>query len=127
MFRNLFVFILLFVSGCIWYGDSRDSPSYNSYDSVWLSRPHLECYYDGYWDLSDWYIEIYADSYYGPYEVAEVGFYINNYDYNFMEYIGDGFWYSSILSNYYDCDRDLHFDFVAVDYDGYEGYYTYEW
>jgi hypothetical protein len=44
-----------------------------------------------------------------------------------MEYIGDGFWYSSILSNYYDCDRDLHFDFVAVDYDGYEGYYTYEW
>ena len=108
MYRSLFVFILLFVSGCIWYGDS-------------------ECYYDGYWDLSDWYIEIYADSYYGPYEVAEVGFYINNYDYNFMEYIGDGIWYSSILSNYYDCDRDLHFDFVAIDYDGYEGYYTYEW
>jgi len=134
MFRNLFVFILLSLSGCILYLDDPASTSSSSSDdiylyteSVWLESPYVYCSYDAYWDISDWTFEIYADSYYGPYEVMEVGFYINNYDYQYMDYAGDGLWYRTYISTYYDCDRTYHFDFVAVDYDGYEGFYTYYW
>jgi len=129
MYRNLFVFIFILLSGCILYVDpwhSHSSGGIYSWD-VWMEDPSIHCYYDAYWDLSEWYLEIYADSYYGPYEVAEVGYRINNYDYTSMEYVGDGFWVSSFFSNYYDCDRSLHFDFIAIDYDGYKGFYTSYW
>tara|TARA_R110002020_G_scaffold53950_1_gene150752 strand:- start:3439 stop:3798 length:360 start_codon:yes stop_codon:yes gene_type:complete len=105
--------------------DHQGGDFYNS--NVWMDYPYIHCSYDAYWDLSEWYFEIYADSAYGPYEVSYVGFEINNYDYQDMEYLGDGLWARAIVSNYYDCDRAYHFDFVAGDYDGYEGYYTYYW
>ena len=79
------------------------------------------------WGVSDWGFEVYADSSYGPYEVAEVGFFINGYDYHSMNYVGDGWWYLDFVSTAYNCGTYYSFDFVAVDYDGYEGYYSYEW
>ena len=134
MFRNLFVFILLSLSGCILYLDDTASTSSSSSDdiylytgSVWLESPYISCSYDAYWDISEWTFEIYADSYYGPYEVMEVGFYIDGYDYQYMDYAGDGLWYRTYLSTFYDCDWAYDFGFVAVDYDGYEGFYTYYW
>jgi hypothetical protein len=57
----------------------------------------------------------------------EVGFYIDGYDYQYMDYAGDGLWYRTYLSTFYDCDWAYDFGFVAVDYDGYEGFYTYYW
>ena len=127
MFRNLFVFIFLTLNGCILYVD--DTPgSHNTYrSSVSLESPYISCTYDAYWDLSEWTFEIYADSFLGPSEVFEVGFWINDYDYQYMEYLGGGWWYRNFVSNYYDCDRYYHFDFFAVDYDGYEGFYTLNW
>jgi hypothetical protein len=104
-------------------GFGQDDP----YGLVWLESPYVTCYYDAYWDLSEWQVEVYADSYNGPYEVAYVGFYINDYDYQGMEYWGDGLWVRTVVSNYYDCDRSLHFDFFAADYDGYETSYIYYW
>ena len=83
MIRNIFAFLVLMLSGCVLYLDdtsSRSSAS-SSYGNVWLESAYISCSYDAYWDISDWVFEIYADSYYGPYEVMEVGFYINNYDY----------------------------------------------
>jgi hypothetical protein len=44
-----------------------------------------------------------------------------------MDYAGDGLWYRTYLSTFYDCDWAYDFGFVAVDYDGYEGFYTYYW
>jgi hypothetical protein len=139
MYRNLFVFICLSLSGCILYLDDT-APTSSSSDhasssddvyfytgNVWLESPYISCSYDAYWDISDWTFEIYADSYYGPYEVIEVGFYIDGYDYQYMDYAGDGLWYRTYISTYYDCDRAYRFDFVAMDYDGYEGLYTYYW
>jgi len=125
--------MLVFLTGCIWrvdsdHGHSRDGASeYSDSWEVILSNPYIECTYDAYWDLSEWYFEIYADSYYGPTEVASVDFYINNYDLTLMDYIGNGLWRRGFTSTYYDCDRALHFDFTGVDYEGYEGYYTYSW
>ena len=132
MYKFLSLSVALCLSGCILYVETSRSPQSPSdeglyYGDVWLENPYVTCTYDAYWDLSEWELEIYATSYYGPSEVYEVGFYINNYDYQEMEYVGDGYWARSIVSNYYDCDRALHFDFVAADYDGYEGYYTYYW
>lgn len=129
MIKNVFVFSLLFLSGCVVYLDDTPSRSSSSsgYGNVWLESPYISCSYDAYWDISDWTFEVYADSYYGAYEVMEVGFYINNYDYQYMDYVGNGWWYRNIVSTYYDCDRYYHFDFVAADYDGFEGYYVYEW
>ena len=124
MIRSLVPLLVIFLSGCILY-IGNDSASYSS--GVYLESPYISCSYDAYWDLSEWQIEIYADSYNGPYEVEYVGFYINNYDYQEMGYWGDGLWARYIASNYYDCDRALHFDFVAADYDGYETSYTYYW
>ena len=131
MYKFLSLLVVLCLSGCILYieeDDSRLGSSHNDpYGLVWLESPYITCYYDGYWDLSEWQIEIYADSYNGPYEVSYVGFYINNFDYQDMEYWGNGLWVRSIVSNYYDCDRSLHFDFTSADYDGYETSYTYYW
>ena len=130
MLRNLFLFLMVFVSGCVWRVDSphshphTDGSEHTESWEVLLSGPYIECAYDAYWDLSEWYFEIYADSYHGEAEVASVGFYINNYDFTSMDYVGGGLWRDAFTSNYYDCDRSLHFDFVGTDYDGYEGYYT---
>ena len=131
MIKNLLLCTLVCLAGCILYieedasglGSGRGDP----YGLVWIESPYITCHYDGYWDLSEWQVEVYADSYNGPYEVAYVGFYINNYDYQEMEYWGNGLWVRSIVSNYYDCDRSLHFDFHAADYDGYETSYIYYW
>jgi hypothetical protein len=119
--------LLLSAAGCIVYLEDNPSGGHTLYNTVWLESPYLTCYYDAYWDLSEWQIEIYADSRNGPYEVHYVGFYINNYDYQDMSYWGDGLWTHYIATNYYDCDRSLHFDFVAADYEGYETSYTYYW
>ncbi len=117
------------MTGCVLYVEDSGISSHTTsgYGDVWLELPFISCQYDAYWDVSDWIFEIYADSNHGTYEVMEVGFYINNYDYQHMDYVGNGLWYRNIVSTYYDCDRYYHFDFVAVDYDGFEGYYIYEW
>ena len=129
--KNLFVFTFLLLCGCFLYVESGTHPRDTAADGggweVWLEYPYIHCTYDAYWDLSEWHFEIYADSYYGPYEVMAVGFFINNHDYQEMEYAGGGFWVDDFYSTYYDCDRPYHFDFVATDYNGYEGYYTYYW
>ena len=130
MHRNLFVLIFLLFAGCIFIVEDPDTYSNNDtyyYSDVWLSDAYVTCYYDAYYDLSEWFIDIYADSYFGPYEVAQVGFYINGRDYQYMDYMVDGVWYYHTVSTSYDCGRYYQFDFVASDYDGYEGYYTYEW
>jgi len=132
MYKLICLLSVALLSGCVLYVEpSRSGVVANDeglyYGDVWLDAPYVSCTYDAYWDLSEWYLEIYATSYYGPYEIYAVGFYINNHDYQEMDYVGDGYWGRSIVSNYYDCDRALHFDFVAVDYDGYEGYYAYHW
>ena len=102
MIKNVFVFSLLFLTGCIVYLDDTSSRSSSSsgYGNVWLESPYISCSYDAYWD---------------------------NYDYQYMDYVGNGWWYRNIVSTYYDCDRYYHFDFVAADYDGFEGSYVYEW
>ena len=133
MIKNLFLVIALCMSGCIIYVDDnhRHSDTHRTDDDqygwLWLEDPYITCYYDGYWDLSEWYIEISANTYNGFPEVAYVGFYINNYDYQEMGYAGNGLWNQILVSNYYDCDRSLHFDFVAADYEGHETVYTYYW
>ena len=115
--------LTLWLSGCIIYVDSSNS----HLGAVSLTDPYVDCVYDGYYDLSRWYFEIYADSYYGPLEVEVVGFYINNQDFQLMEYLGNGLWAKNITTTWYDCDQYYHFDFVAVDYDGYEGYNSHHW
>ncbi len=123
MIKNLFFIILLGLNGCIVYVPSANS----NWGAVALEDPYVDCIYDGYYDLSRWHFEIYADSYYGPLEVSTVGFYINNEDFQLMEYVGNGLWVKTITTTWYDCDRYYHFDFVATDYDGYEGYYAHHW
>lgn len=133
MLKNLWLILIVFISSCVLYVEPHDPHHHEGTServAVWevlLSSPYVECDYDAYWDLSRWYLEIYADSYYGPSEVASVDFYINNYDLTMMDYAGDGLWVRSFTSTYYDCGRSLHFDFMAIDYDGYEGFYTYYW
>ena len=118
-----FLFILL--TGCVLYLEPSSSPSV--YDEVWLEQPYVQCYHDAYWNTSEWYVEIYADSYYGDYEVVEVGYYTNGYDYTWMQYGGNGLWFSSFYSSYYNCYDVMYFDFVATCYAGYEGFYTFYW
>ena len=131
MIRSLLIASLICLAGCIVYVEEAatrvGSGTGDPYGLVWLQYPYITCRYDAYWDLSEWQIEIYADSHNGPYEIEYVGFYINNYDYQEMGYWGDGLWTRYIASNYYDCDRSLHFDFVAADYYGYETSYIYYW
>ena len=130
MFRNLFVLLALLLSGCVFYVDDAGSTSnYEStyIDGVWLESPYISCSYDSMWGVSDWSFEVYADSSYGPYEVAEVGFFINGYDYHSMNDGGDAWWYLTFTSTAYSCADYYYFDFVAIDYDGYEGHYVYDW
>ncbi len=131
MLKNLFVLIFLNLSGCIIIIPDNGSLSRSewgpAYGEVVIESPYISCTYDAYWDLSEWVFEVYTVSHFGPEEILEVGFYINNHDYQYMNYLGDGWWSRTFLDNYYDCDRDYHFDFIATDYDGFEGYYSLYW
>ena len=124
MIKNLSFLVGLFLSGCILVVE-HDAHHHTSEVDLFLA--HTQCVYGGYYDVSEWYFEIYAEAPHGPYEVADVGFYINNYDYQEMNYAGDGLWYTTFMSTYYDCDRSYHFDFIASDYEGNTGHYTSYW
>tara|TARA_Y100000310_G_scaffold260797_1_gene269891 strand:- start:658 stop:1047 length:390 start_codon:yes stop_codon:yes gene_type:complete len=129
MFRNLFVFIVLFLGGCLFSFGPSESHTRHSPEqaTAWLYDPYVSCYYDTVWGTSDWYVEIYADSYYDRYDVASVRYVINNsYDYIEMGYLGYSAWGSSFYG-YHDCDRLFRFDFIAIDHDGVERYYTHYW
>ena len=131
MIKNLLLAVVVFLGGCILYieDDTYESRDYSNdpYGLVWMESPYIYCTYDAYWDLSEWQIEIYADSHGGTHAIEYVGLYINNHDYQEMEYWSNGVWVRYLVSNYYDCDRSLHFDFIAADYEGYETSYTYYW
>lgn len=124
MIKNIFVLFVLCLSGCIVLLESE--PETHQAGMLYMSDAYATCYYDAYWDLSEWYIEIYVNSNYHS-QVQEVGYYINNHDYVTMDYDGDGWWTDLFYSNYYDCDRSLHFDFVAEDIYGYTSAHTLFW
>ena len=123
MLKILGLLPLMFISACLIYV----IPDTETFGSVVLRHPYVDCYYDSYYHVSEWYFEIEADSYYGPTEVSEVGFYINNYDFQLMEYAGGALWVKTFVSSWFDCDQYYHYDFVGIDYDGYEGYYSHHW
>jgi len=124
--KALLTLLVLCLSGCTFYVEDG-GVSQSSGWGVSLDSALVECYYGGYYDVAEWHFQIHADSAYGAQEVMEVGFYINGYDYQYMDYYGDGVWYRMFLSTYYDCSGYYDLEFVGVDYSGYEGYYTYYW
>jgi len=127
MLRNLFVFIFLFLSGCILYwdpDDSSESPhshpetSESGYevDEIWIENAYVDCEYDYYWDESRWYLDVdIAASYIYFDNEVEVGFYIDDWDYYYMNPVGYGMWTAVLDSYYYQCDGYHVFDFVVSD------------
>jgi hypothetical protein len=131
MFKNLFVLILVCLTGCIWVVDPAPSRAHqsdsHSYDDthggygygsgdVWIENYYIECHYDSYWNESRWYVEVDVGSTYAYYsDEVEVDFYIDTWDWFWTEYSSYGDWYRVFESGYYHCYESHTFDFVVTD------------
>jgi hypothetical protein len=132
MFRNLFVFCFLLLSGCIVvYSDDPSEGPHHYYDeivyeSVWVEDLYTNCH-EEYWDTYDWYFEIYADSYYGPADVEYVDVYINSWKWVPLDRTAHGYWDGGLNHTYFDCESAYDLEVVATDYYGNTSYRMFYW
>jgi len=122
MYKNLFLVVFLWLSGCFLYVDPEYSSSRSgtgtSVDddtSMWIDYAAVDCDYD-YWGESVWYLDadIAASYIYFDNEV-EVGVYVDGWDYYALYSVGYGMWTYTLESYYYDCYDANVFDFVVSD------------
>ena len=120
---------LLLLTGCFFVVDDNQDiyDGGDPYWEVWLQDPYVSCDYYVTTGESRWYVEIYADSYAGPDEIAAVTLYLDSYEAIGLGYAVYGRWATSVRSYYYDCYGSYYLEFVATDYYGYEAYYSMVW
>jgi len=126
MLKDLWLLVVVALSGCIVYVDSvpHDTTTTSSW-GVWVADPYVECEPPLYWGESEWYLEVYAGSYHT--DIAHVTVYIGAYEHTTLNYAGDTLWVRGFVTDSYACEDVYSFEFIATDLEGYEAYKTIHW
>jgi len=114
--KNLFVFMILLLSGCIFYVEPTSTNTTSSSTEIWVDYAQVDCEYDSYWGDFIWYFDAQISASYSYYDdEISVGVYIEGWDYYSLTPVGYGVWTSGLETYYYDCNDGSLFDFVVSD------------